>query len=631
MQSQAGVPGVPSQPPLLDVTVLHNEVGRLTEVMERDNNFRGYAAQIKAILKDNPNAVRDLRENVFDKMDPVAVQKSPEVRKSIQQFLQIFPKANSSVTLGNREFHTLLLAATSPTLGYAVGATTGVGLLEERKFDSKLEEDLYDYVEKGQKFTITEKNVWDVLDFADSNESQELIDACREFIDEKDGQDENFFKNLPNKAEKLDFATRRHQGWLQIRLLAIPSFIHDETVLARFEKERPHLARLCELFKSPELEGLSDRGSHVKMLIQSQNDVEYLKRLITNKFCIDEILLSSFNLKVIQETCDLLNASSDIKTLQLSFMGGDSDTSLNIVSNMIRTNKTLISLEPGQILVSDETLQNLASALSENSTLTDLDLAYVTMSDTGAKAFAAAIVENRALETLSFRHSSLSDEGVQTVIGILDHLPNLSNLDLSGNNIGINAATQLAAVLRRHPNIASLDLEYNQIDNECVTQLAGALENNRSLRELYLSANPITLAGIQMLAGALERNNTLQILHLGGLKLGSDGANALALALRHNDSLRSLYLDNTGITEEGVTQLAGALQVNHALEALSLEYNQVGFDTASLLLQALKNNQTLNYLNLNHTGLAEYEIELLQEMVTNPNLRIEWFHIGLEG
>jgi len=623
MQSQAGGP----KPHLSDFIILHNEAERLTDVMDRDNNFRGYASQIKAILKDNPNAVKDfkenvfdkLRDNVFDKMDPEAVQKSPEVRKSIQQFLQIFPNANSSVTLGNREFHKLLLAATSPTLRYALGDTTGVGLFEERKVDSKLEEVLYAYIERGEKFALTKDKVWDVLEFADTNDAQELIYACFEFID----KDKEVFKNISNqrKADLLDFATRRHHGWLQIRLLKIPDFITDNEVLARFEKERPHLKVLCEHFAS-NLKGVTQKGPVLEMSVIDTNYLADLRLLIANRLHIDTVFLACNDLEDVQEACLLLSRPSDIGTLRLSLYSKNVNEAMDLVSEMLSRNRTLTSFIPNSCDLTDQTVQNLAAALKKNSTLRYLDFSSVMMSDKARQALAEGINENSGLEILRFQND-FGELGAKALISLLKDLPSLRTLALGGCLKLINVTNLLAEEVAKHQSLSYLDLSHNNIKDEGAARLAGMLEKNRVLKQLILDNNNLTPAGIKVLADALLVNRTLEVLSLTNNKVGSEGLKALARVLEQNRTLKSLDLTFTGIVnDDSLEALETALRGNDCLEELKVANNSIRFDGASRLLAALQDRITPIELDL-YGSFDEADIEELAALNTNPNVTLK--------
>jgi len=622
MQSQAGVPGVNRQPHLSDVIILHNEAELLREVMGRDNNFRGYANLIESILKVSENPVEDLRERVFDQMDPTAVQKSPEVRKSIQQFLQIFPKANTSVMIGNREFHTLLLGSVSTTLGYISGAASGGPIVDEEKLAPRLRDDLYNYVEKGEPFPITEKNFLYVLEFAEMNESQELIDACREFIDKKT----DFLEKLPNdkKADLLDFATTRHQGWLQIRLLKIDSFTQDKKVLAQFKKERPHLHQLCQIAATHDL---NYSESTLIMHVFNETRFAQLAELIVHQLHIDNILLSTNDLVVVQDTCDLINLSSDIKTFLFSPRQTQANEQLDVVSNMLRSNKTLISFAGisfagGAIETSNPAIQNLASALSENSTLKDISLGHMSFSEEGAIALAKALKQNKGLEGLSFRNSYLTPAGVEAIIAILGELPQLSTLDLSGNNIGLKAINLLAAALEKHPGITSLDLSNNQINDECAARLSVTLEKDRGLEELILKKNQITASGIKILADALATNQTLVKLNLSKNPFGPEGARHLAAALQKNKFLRELYMAHAGIQNDGASHLEEVLRQNSSLKTLDLESNEINIVAAAKLLEALRDNKALSKLFIKSDFIDREDFEHLSTLIINPNLTI---------
>jgi len=624
MQTQAGVPQ-PYSPP--DLAVLRIEVERLTKSMDKDKNFQGYSEKIKSIFKNNPNAVEELREWVFDRMDPVAVQQSPEIRKSIQQFLQIFPKANTSVTIGNREFHTLLLGSVSRTLDYAGG-----GAEEEKTIENDaLQENLHGFVENGEKINITDDNILKILEFADKSESQELIDACIEHFD----RTENFLLNLPNqqKAALLDFATTHHQGWLQIRILTAPGFVEDNFILEKFKRERPQLHELCKIFALPTLTGLGYVGSQVQMHIFSENELTHLTELLAHQLHFNEIILSTNDLNVIQGTCDLLDYSTDIRSFELDppISSPNVHEQLNIVADMIKTNNTLTSLKVTDFIATDQDIQNLASALRENNTLLVLNFSNLLLSEVNVGPLAEALVQNNKIERLEFANSYLTVDGAKNILAILPKLSNLSHLNLSGHNLGLEATIFLAAVLKGHSRIATLDLSYNDINDEAVTQLSQMLQTNRSLSTLILKNNQITQAGIKMLADALAINRTLRILNLDLNQFGPEGAKHLSFALQNNDAIQELSLALALIQNEGASYLEQALRMNHSLRTLSLEENDIEPESIIKLFEALKNNDTLTRLNITNNLVHEDDIEPVNALNTNPNLKVLWDEVTLFG
>lgn len=116
---------------------------------------------------------------------------------------------------------------------------------------------------------------------------------------------------------------------------------------------------------------------------------------------------------------------------------GITDVGLMTISQMLKTNNTLHTLQIGRNLIGHEGILQLSEALKVNNTLETLSLTgNHAIGDEGAKALGSSLAGNRALKTLLLKKCGISDRGGTHLLEALycdkaaDDLYNSSNHSL---------------------------------------------------------------------------------------------------------------------------------------------------------------------------------------------------------
>ncbi|KAF9556315.1 hypothetical protein EC968_008315 [Mortierella alpina] len=244
-----------------------------------------------------------------------------------------------------------------------------------------------------------------------------------------------------------------------------------------------------------------------------------------------------------------------------------------------------LSLEMKAEKIGVKSLGLLSEALKTNSTVATLDLWDNSIGDDGAKTLAEALKTNRTVATLN----------------------------LSGNSIGSDGAKALAEALKTNRTVATLNLAENSIGNDGAKALAEALKTNSSVATLCLRQNMIGSDGAKALAEALKTNSAVATLNLAYNSIGSGGANALAEALKTNSTVTTLNLAHNSIGDYGARALAEALKTNRTMATLNLWCNSIGNDGANALTEALKTKKTVATLNLDFNSIGHNAMEALDE------------------
>ncbi|XP_067041353.1 protein NLRC3-like [Acropora muricata] len=329
-----------------------------------------------------------------------------------------------------------------------------------------------------------------------------------------------------------------------------------------------------------------------------------------------------------------LRVNTSLSSLALAF-NSIGNEGANSLAQALRVNTSLSSLKLTWNSIGYEGANSLAQALRLNTSLSSLDLSWNSIGYEGTNSLAQALRVNTSLSSLDLTDSSIDYEGANSLAQALRVNTSLSSLDLSWNSIGNEGANSLAQALRVNTSLSSLDLADNSIGNEGANSLAQALRVNTSLSSLDLADNSIGNEGANSLAQALRVNTSLSSLDLTDSSICNEGANSLVQALRVNTSLSSLDLSWNSIGNEGANSLAQALRVNTSLSSLDLADNSIGNEGANSLAQALRVNTSLSSLDLTDSSIDnEGANSLAQALRVNTSLSsldLCWNYIGNEG
>ncbi len=302
-----------------------------------------------------------------------------------------------------------------------------------------------------------------------------------------------------------------------------------------------------------------------------------------------------------QELLNAVKANVETELYATGFRFKDED--IKILSEALKTNTSLQSLELSMNDITDDGALHLANALKTHKTLKVLNLSDNKITDIGAQHLANALEVNISLQTLNMSHNLIGNQGARYIAKALESNKTLQELNIKRNSIGDDGTQYFAKALGTGASLQVLHLSSNDdITDAGMQYLANALETNTSLHELYLQHNKITAVGVQHLANMLKSNKTLQLLALLHNDIGNVGAQYFAEMLKSNNILQKLYIGANNITNAGAQHLAKVLKSNTSLQVLDLRYNDIDEIGAQYLLEALETNTSLQEIHFLSMG-----------------------------
>jgi hypothetical protein len=278
------------------------------------------------------------------------------------------------------------------------------------------------------------------------------------------------------------------------------------------------------------------------------------------------------------------------------------DEGCTALSKALKTNRTLVTLELGDNLISNSGAEEMGRALIENCTLKGLSLWHNRIFPDGAEGLAEGLRHNSTLEWLGLGCNHISDIGLKAICESLQanyENSHLTWLALGGNNITDRGIKHLAFLLKGSINQQDSDELETQLNTHTLTG------TNCRLESIGLGGNDISDTGAGQLAEALQHNTVLKSLGLADNQIGDEGAVKLASAVHDSESLETLVVSGNDIGDDGASQLAAALAKNRSLKSLFLAENDFSDDSGKRFVEVLsKHNSTLKTLDIHDTAIS---------------------------
>lgn len=188
---------------------------------------------------------------------------------------------------------------------------------------------------------------------------------------------------------------------------------------------------------------------------------------------------------VIKRICQALILNTTMASVNIThFMLDDVEsvkTACKYIAELIKTNKTITSLNLGLNNFSNIGIAIIAEALKDNITLTELNIGWNGIGEDGARAVGESLKHNTGLKTLHIDRNPLGDKGAEA----------------------------LSMGLKENSTLTDLIIERSEISNAGGKALALALTENKTLEELRINDNPLENSGIYFIK-ALETNTTIE-------------------------------------------------------------------------------------------------------------------------
>ncbi|KTD13038.1 hypothetical protein [Legionella jamestowniensis] len=348
-----------------------------------------------------------------------------------------------------------------------------------------------------------------------------------------------------------------------------------------------------------------------------------------------------------------------IRSLELNGSGVD-DNSLRLLSEELKTNKTVTSIDLSLNDFSSEGVRSFSDTLKTDKMLTDVNLSDNKIGPDGAKYLSQALKFNFTLLKLNISNSdsylALGVLGIQYLCELIKTNHSLARVDFSYNDIQPPSTKVLSEALKINYGLTNIALKGNPLGPKGIQDICEALKinhgisiinlantgmedagsefvseiikGNKSLTDIELGCNQISFKGAKTLSEALRSNTTLLKLSLRSNPLGPVGAHHLSKAIASNNTLTELNLSTTDLGDIGVKDIAEALVLNQSLTVVSLVYNEISDAGVQYLCEALKINKSLKTLNLSYNNISDKGIKSLCE-VLKVNNTLTTIHLDL--
>jgi len=231
---------------------------------------------------------------------------------------------------------------------------------------------------------------------------------------------------------------------------------------------------------------------------------------------------------------------------------------------------------------SAQQVQDFIQAVNASTVLKSLNISGWYQNEDTSFSILRGLEQNTNLETLTMRRyfrditppRTFDQERVTVAVtNLMDRNTTLTNLDLGYNDSVVAVAA--ARALRRNTTLRSLSLRYTtRAENDgLVTAFADAISMNTMLTSLHIDGNRIGEDGVRI-ARAIETNTTLTELNLNGNQLTEEVGQALVRALDTNTTLVLLrinaYYPSIFIEDQNLFELYTKERIEDILEGREL-------------------------------------------------------------
>ncbi|CAF1189407.1 unnamed protein product [Adineta ricciae] len=139
---------------------------------------------------------------------------------------------------------------------------------------------------------------------------------------------------------------------------------------------------------------------------------------------------------------------------------------VQILSDVLRYNKTLIKLDLSHNQINARGAQHLATALEFNNTLTHLNLSNSLIEIEGIKYFSNLLQENKTLTKLLLANNEIGDVGIQYSSDVLRNNTALTTIDFSDNSIGYQGVLYFIDAVKMNKALKTIHFGGNAVSDE---------------------------------------------------------------------------------------------------------------------------------------------------------------------
>ena len=274
----------------------------------------------------------------------------------------------------------------------------------------------------------------------------------------------------------------------------------------------------------------------------------------------------------------VINASEKLKTLNL-LDHSINDEPLVAISNLISRSKKLQNISFSYFNVNDEN-NILSQSLKKNHTLTSVDIGIYFLEDEMSVDFIQSLPDT--ITILDLADGNLSFDSVQVLTDRIRRKSlNLTYLSLRSQKIRVISTTILFEFLAKNNTLTELDLTNIGYSGEGAErtpidwlQLSECLKQNKNLKSLILNNDAPEEKDLSFLADALEVNTSLKSLFLRQINTTPNNLrDSLANIIHKSKGLEYLDLSINYFAQSDLIVLIEALDYNTSLIRVDLREN----------------------------------------------------------
>jgi len=126
--------------------------------------------------------------------------------------------------------------------------------------------------------------------------------------------------------------------------------------------------------------------------------------------------------------------------------------------------------------------------------------------ETGPEALAEMLKVNKTIISLNLSWNSIRGDSAVTLAASLAHTTTLTFLNLGQNSLSCAGSQEIGRALFANTSVTNLDLSYNQVSIKGAMVIASALKVNNTLTNIRLDGNVVGRLGSECLVSALREN-----------------------------------------------------------------------------------------------------------------------------
>jgi hypothetical protein len=230
----------------------------------------------------------------------------------------------------------------------------------------------------------------------------------------------------------------------------------------------------------------------------------------------------------------------------------------------------------------------------------NVDLLFSSVGCKDAIIISELMRANASLTSLDVGFNEIGKEEVLNLVSIFKQKDQMKSVGLANCNLGVNGAKAVADYVSVSASLTECNLRGNDLDEEGWCLIFDALRDNpqNKIAKWDLTSESINSVIAKSLAAYVAVSASLTSVNILTNKLGIEGATVLLKVRAEKPMLRTLYglthtetainLQHMGLGPADAMLLAPEVAVIPSLTALDVEYNSMGDEGNALVREAVK-------------------------------------------